>query len=80
VSPVKCELGFYMPDDDILQGHSRENLKSYIVLTGWTLWRRGNVSPVKYELGFYMPEDILYSHSRENLLHSINWLSSVAET
>jgi hypothetical protein len=28
VSPVKYELGFYMPADDILHSHRRENLKS----------------------------------------------------
>jgi hypothetical protein len=37
VSPVKYELGFYIAEDDILHSHRRENLKSYIVLTGWTL-------------------------------------------
>jgi hypothetical protein len=47
---------------------SHENLKSYIALTGWTLYRRCIVSPVKYELGLYIPEDgILHSHCRENL-------------
>jgi hypothetical protein len=52
----------------ILRSHRRENLKSYIALTSWTLQRRRNVSPVRYELGFYIPEDgILHSHSRENL-------------
>jgi hypothetical protein len=68
VSPVKYELGFDIPEDGILHSHRRENLKSYIALTGWTLWRRGNVSPVKYELGFDIPEDgILHSHRRGNL-------------
>jgi hypothetical protein len=52
VSPVKYELGFYIPEDDILHSHRRENLKSYMALTGWTLQWRRNVSPVKYELGF----------------------------
>jgi hypothetical protein len=62
------ELGFYIPEDDILHSHRRGNLKSYIALTGCVLWRRRNVSPVKYELDFYIPEDgILHSHSRENL-------------
>jgi hypothetical protein len=37
VSPVRYEVGFYIPEDAILHGHSRENLKSYIALTGWTL-------------------------------------------
>jgi hypothetical protein len=27
VSPVKYELGFYIPEDDILHSHRRENLK-----------------------------------------------------
>jgi hypothetical protein len=57
VSPVRYELGLYIPEDDILHSHHRENLKSYIALTGWTLQRRRNVSPVKYELGFYIPKD-----------------------
>jgi hypothetical protein len=29
VSPVKYELGFYIPEDDILHSHSRGNLRSY---------------------------------------------------
>jgi hypothetical protein len=29
MSSVKYELGFYIPDDDILHNHRRENLKSY---------------------------------------------------
>jgi hypothetical protein len=58
----------HIPDDGILHSHRRENLKSYIALTDWTLYRRSIVSPVKYELGFYIPEDdILHSHCRENL-------------
>jgi hypothetical protein len=30
VSPVKYELGFYIPEDDILHSHCREHLKSYL--------------------------------------------------
>jgi hypothetical protein len=30
VSPVKYELRFYIPEDDILHSHRRENLKSYL--------------------------------------------------
>jgi hypothetical protein len=68
VSPVKYELEFYIQEDDILHSYCRENLKSYIALTGWTLQRRRNVSPGRYELGFYIPEvDILHSHRSENL-------------
>jgi hypothetical protein len=37
VSPVKYELGVYIPEDDILRSHCRETLKSYMALTGWTL-------------------------------------------
>jgi hypothetical protein len=29
VSPVRYEMGFYIPEDDILHSHCRENLKSY---------------------------------------------------
>jgi hypothetical protein len=32
VSPVTYELGFYTPEDGILLGHFRGNLKSYIFL------------------------------------------------
>jgi hypothetical protein len=31
MSPVKYELGSYIPEDDILHSHCRRNLKSYIV-------------------------------------------------
>jgi hypothetical protein len=30
VSAVKYELGFYIPEDDILHSHRRDNLKPYI--------------------------------------------------
>jgi hypothetical protein len=30
VSPVRYELGFYIPEDGILHSHRRENLKPYI--------------------------------------------------
>jgi hypothetical protein len=32
VSPVRYELGFYIPEDDILHSHRHEILRSYIVL------------------------------------------------
>jgi hypothetical protein len=65
---MRYKLDFFIPKDDILHGHRPENLKPYIALTGWALYRRRNVSPVKYEQGFYIPEDdILHSHRRENL-------------
>jgi hypothetical protein len=54
-------------EDGIPHSHRRENLKSYIALTGLALWRRGNVFPVRYKLGSYIPKDILDSHRRENL-------------
>jgi hypothetical protein len=34
VSPVKNDLGFYIPAEGILLSHRREDLKSYIALTG----------------------------------------------
>jgi hypothetical protein len=55
-------------EDDILHSQRRENLKSYLVLTGWALYQRLNVFPVRYELRFYIPEDdILHSRRRKNL-------------
>jgi hypothetical protein len=33
MSPVMYELGFYIPEDDILHSLCRENLRSYIELT-----------------------------------------------
>jgi hypothetical protein len=36
MSPVKYELGFYIPEDRILHSHRRENLKSFTDLIGWT--------------------------------------------
>jgi hypothetical protein len=68
VSPVRYELGFYIPEDDLFQSHCREILKSYIALTDWTLQGRRSVSPVRNKLGFYIPEDDLFqSLCRENL-------------
>jgi hypothetical protein len=32
MSPVKYELGFHIPEDDILHSRRRENLKSYEVI------------------------------------------------
>jgi hypothetical protein len=37
VSPLRYELGFYIPEGGILHSHYRENLKSYIALTGCAL-------------------------------------------
>jgi hypothetical protein len=68
MSPLRYELGFYIPEDGILHSDCCEYLKSYIALTDWALKGRRNVYPVKYELSFYVPEeDILHSHRRENL-------------
>jgi hypothetical protein len=68
VSPVRYELGFYIPEEGILHSHRHEDLKSYIALTSLSLYRSRNVSPVRYELGFYIPEDaILHSHHHEYL-------------
>jgi hypothetical protein len=91
VAPVRYELVLYILEDDILHSHCRENLRSYIALTGWALYLRRKVSPVRYELVLYIPEDdILYSHRSENLrfykvgivrrkmCRCVCWLDSVA--
>jgi hypothetical protein len=41
-----------IPQDGILHTYSSENLKPYIILTGWAMYRRRNMSPVRYEIGF----------------------------
>jgi hypothetical protein len=46
-------------EDGILHSHHREELRSYIALTGCDLWS-GNVFPVRYELGFYIPETAFF--------------------
>jgi hypothetical protein len=35
MSPVRYELDFYITKDGIRHSHRRENLKSYLALTGW---------------------------------------------
>jgi hypothetical protein len=63
-------------EDDILHIHPRENLKLYIALTCWALWRSCNVSPVRYRLDFYISEDgIIHSHRRESLKFYILFIS-----
>jgi hypothetical protein len=55
-------------EDGIIHSHRREDIKSYIALTGWVLQRRRNVFPVRFELGFYIPEgSIFHSHRRDYL-------------
>jgi hypothetical protein len=34
MSPVRYELGFYIPEEGILHSHRRGDLKCYIALTG----------------------------------------------
>jgi hypothetical protein len=46
MSPVRYELGFYIPEDEILHCHRRENLSSSVALTYWPLQRR-HVSHVR---------------------------------
>jgi hypothetical protein len=44
MSPLRYELGFYIPEDDILHSHCRENVKSYIGLVDLN-----DISYFKYE-------------------------------
>jgi hypothetical protein len=62
VCPVRYELGFNISEDNILHSHCRENIKSYIALTGWALQQRHNVSPARYEVNLYIPEDDILHH------------------
>jgi hypothetical protein len=50
---VKYELGFYIPEDDILHSHRREHLKSYIILL---VGEHGNPCPVlRWPFGRIIP-------------------------
>jgi hypothetical protein len=65
---VRYGLGFYIPEEDILHSHRRDNLKPYKALTGCALQQRRNFSPLRYELGVYIIEGgIFHSHRREDL-------------
>jgi hypothetical protein len=46
MSPVRYELGFYIPEDGILHSHRRENLKSYMDLLLSTGQLRGTSAPL----------------------------------
>jgi hypothetical protein len=35
MSPVRYELGLYIPEDDILHGHHRESIKYYMESSGF---------------------------------------------
>jgi hypothetical protein len=50
VSPVKYELGFYIPEDDILRCHCRENLRSYI-LSLYCVSKLDGLSPDSHSCG-----------------------------
>jgi hypothetical protein len=39
VSPVKYDLDFYIPEDDILHSYRREILKSFIGIAVWKIKR-----------------------------------------
>jgi hypothetical protein len=51
VSPVKYELGFYIPEDDILHSHRRENLKSYIMDNAQNYDSHNNIPPARTYVG-----------------------------
>jgi hypothetical protein len=48
VSPVKYEMGFYIPEDTILHSHCRGNPKSYIVNLNFILHFSGRIKLVGF--------------------------------
>jgi hypothetical protein len=70
VSPVKYELGFYIPEDDILNSHRREHIKSYIEYLRWQPWR---------VLRHY-PSNRLRTESRVTRRLESEWLTSESGT
>jgi hypothetical protein len=57
VSPVKYEVGFYIPEGDILQSHFREDHKSYIVLTDWAV---ETCVPCEVRTGVLYPQKMIF--------------------
>jgi hypothetical protein len=47
VAPVSYKLGFYIPEDDFLHRHRRENLKSYILTFTVDFSRVRFVNPIR---------------------------------
>jgi hypothetical protein len=71
---VKYKLGVYIPEDDILHSHRRENFKSYIVLLllmavsyGSLFWSE-ELSPAKDVL--WIEVVMVISRSGRPLLHA----------
>jgi hypothetical protein len=58
VSPVKYELGFYIPEGDILHSHCRQNLKSYMPISMLTVNPTGSNDG---ELTANMPPPLILS-------------------
>jgi hypothetical protein len=69
VFSVWYDLGFYIPEEGILNSHRRENLKYYITLTCWALQQKRDVFPVRCELFFI---------SQKTTIFIINKINSVA--
>jgi hypothetical protein len=68
VSPAKYELGFYIPEVDILHSHRRESLKSYIALKGLGFVAETECVSCEVRAGALYPKvDILHSQLRDNI-------------
>jgi hypothetical protein len=63
VSPVKYELGFYNPEDDILHSHRRGNLKCYNVFESLTI---SSKSPEGNRSRFLLPS-VIFASTRARL-------------
>jgi hypothetical protein len=86
-------MGFYIPEDDILHSHRRENLKSYNTLRvcDWSLsyrlgkWVASDAHALRYSLssvtsqGRIIPGRIITDSSQRNLTLSLNSPSTVRQ-
>jgi hypothetical protein len=67
MSPVRYELGFYIPADSIFHSHRSEKRQILHSINRLDFVAETKVSPVRFELCFYIPENgILYSNRYEN--------------
>jgi hypothetical protein len=59
MSPVRYELGFYIPEDYILHSHCRENLRSYLYRVALRYTPRGRNAVLVYVSRHSLPSDTI---------------------
>jgi hypothetical protein len=76
VSPVRYELGLYIPEDGIVHSHRRENLKSYISTGKLKIKQNWKVSMILLVLKIAEQKESLSLDYAEILPHPASLLST----